>query len=244
MTPDALAHYSDEELDELFVEAERNALAWSELAVRGSEHRAGRWMEIAAAYRAEIARRALSPKPSTSKNRRARSRRLLAKAVARIITARTAWSMREARTERIVANPPATKPALRARAAASPHPLPPSYLDLLELHDGIAGFYGIDGELVSSSYRGEHDEQWRDSTQLADCPELANLVFFAMDSDGSAASFDATTRDSRGEMQVIEIRDYRELERFDSLASFLITFAERMESWIEAPIPVRDSRRS
>jgi hypothetical protein len=53
-----LADYTDAELDEQFIEAERNALAWEELGVRASDHRASRWMAIAAELRAEIARRA------------------------------------------------------------------------------------------------------------------------------------------------------------------------------------------
>jgi hypothetical protein len=59
----ALTEYSDTDLENQFLEAERNALAWSELGIRTSDARATRWMEIAAELRAEIERRAANPLP-------------------------------------------------------------------------------------------------------------------------------------------------------------------------------------
>jgi hypothetical protein len=45
------------ELEAWFAEAERHALAWSELGVRAGDSHATRWMEIAARCREELSRR-------------------------------------------------------------------------------------------------------------------------------------------------------------------------------------------
>jgi hypothetical protein len=66
-----LAKLTDAQLEELFLEAERNALQWSELAIGiHADHRAVRWMEIAASYQAEITRRARNPSPPPRRKKR------------------------------------------------------------------------------------------------------------------------------------------------------------------------------
>lgn len=54
---------SDKELEARFLEAERHALLWAALRVRGAGKRSTRWMAIAGELRAELRRRAGSGKP-------------------------------------------------------------------------------------------------------------------------------------------------------------------------------------
>lgn len=73
-----LAALTDAELEERFLEAERNALAWCAFGALHADHRAVRWMEIAAMYQTELTRRANSPPPPPSrkpKRKRVRTRR-------------------------------------------------------------------------------------------------------------------------------------------------------------------------
>lgn len=67
-----LAEIPDPELEAQFLEAEHNALAWTELGVAGSAQRGSRWMEIAGELRAELERRSASatPKPKKPKTPR------------------------------------------------------------------------------------------------------------------------------------------------------------------------------
>ena len=66
-----LAELTDRELEDQFLEAERNALAWSELGA-GSEsgNRGVRWMEIAGELRDEMQRRARAATVPSSRKRR------------------------------------------------------------------------------------------------------------------------------------------------------------------------------
>ena len=61
--PRTLADLSDRELEAQFVEAERNALAWSELGIKHAAERAKRWMDIAGELRDEMLRRTHAPPP-------------------------------------------------------------------------------------------------------------------------------------------------------------------------------------
>jgi hypothetical protein len=65
-----LAELTDTELEARFLEAESNALAWTELGVGRSAERGSRWMEIAGELRAEMLRRAATAKPAKPRRRR------------------------------------------------------------------------------------------------------------------------------------------------------------------------------
>jgi hypothetical protein len=54
-----------------------------------------------------------------------------------------------------------------------------------------------------------------------------------MDDDGSALAFDASSRDSMGEMELIEITNYRELTRHRSLSAYWLAYANRREEWLQ-----------
>jgi len=72
-----LAKLSDAQLEAGFLEAERNALQWSELALGiHADHRAARWMEIAATYHAEITRRAQGTPSTFTTSQKVRKRRI------------------------------------------------------------------------------------------------------------------------------------------------------------------------
>lgn len=68
--------------------------------------------------------------------------------------------------------------------------------------------------------------------QFESCVDLPRVFFFAIDDDGSGACFDTTARDGGGEMEVLEVGNYRELLRYRSLAEFLDDYRAMMESWV------------
>jgi len=150
--------------------------------------------------------------------------------ISRLLEAQVSWNARNEVDEEVAPRQPATDADIDGLSKALGHGLPPSYEQLLRTHDGIAGAFGIDGEFLSSRYRGEYDDQWADCTELAGCPPQSEMLFFAMDDDGSAAAFDKTTRDARGEMEVVIITNYRELARFGSLPAYLAARVNLLEA--------------
>lgn len=122
-------------------------------------------------------------------------------------------------------HPPASAEALAKLGALVPWKFPPSYIQLLRIHDGIDNFYGINGELLSSAQRltpHDFESEWRRS----------QLLFFIMDDDWNAVAFDTTTRNSDGEMEVLEIAENVDSDRWPSLADFLVGYKHRLEGWL------------
>ena len=114
--------------------------------------------------------------------------------ISRLLEAQVSWNARNEVDEEVAPRQPATDADIDGLSKALGHGLPPSYEQLLRTHDGIAGAFGIDGEFLSSRYRGEYDDQWADCTELAGCPPQSEMLFFAMDDDGSAAEGEHTER--------------------------------------------------
>lgn len=156
----------------------------------------------------------------------------MAETLQRIVTATRRWNeLAELEEVEVVAGAGAAPRALEALEQATEIRLPPSYRMLLGLHDGIRGCYRLDGDLLPSSYRFEYD------SQFASCVEafqLPRLLFFAIDNDGSAAAFCTDAADPHGEMQVIEIVNYREVSRHASLVHFLEFYRDLLEGWVRA----------
>lgn len=121
--------------------------------------------------------------------------------------------------------PPATQLALRKLAATVPFPLPPSYVQLLCIHDGIDNFYGIRGQLLPSSYRLDFPNFERDWNR-------PHLLFFVEDDDFNAVAFDTNMRNPECEMEVVEIAENIDSDRWPSLSDFLIGYMERIENWL------------
>ncbi len=125
----------------------------------------------------------------------------------------------------VVPHPPATSSALQRLAAAVSFPLPPSYVQLLSICDGIDNVYGISGDLLPSSYRFQYpdfDKIWTRPT----------MFFIIADNDWNAVTFDTNTQNADGEMEVVEIADNIDADRWQSLSAFLIGYQERVEGWL------------
>jgi hypothetical protein len=147
-----------------------------------------------------------------------------------IIEAYTKWQeINElARPEdKVFLHPPATEPALAALQSVAPFKLPPSYVQLLSLYDGIDNFFGFNGNIVSSAYRFDRNREWKD------CLDLSQVMLFAFDEDGTALFFDGTTQTPDGELGVIEIGNYRERHTYASLSDYLVDRAELMRTWLK-----------
>src|SRR5581483_12353198 len=70
------------------------------------------------------------------------------------------WGLKD----QVVLRPPAAPQVLSDLAASVRFPLPPSYLRLMSLHDGIDNFYGIRGHLLHSRFRHifpDFDKEWK-----------------------------------------------------------------------------------
>jgi hypothetical protein len=132
----------------------------------------------------------------------------------------------------VAPHPPATPYNLQTLTADTPFGLPPSYLQLLRIHDGIDNFYGISGDLLPSTYRltfPDFEKDWK----------RPHLLFFIMDNDWNAVAFDTKTRDVAGEMQVLEIADNVDADRWPSLSDFLLAYNERMQAWLTGELADR-----
>jgi cell wall assembly regulator SMI1 len=148
----------------------------------------------------------------------------------RIVAARTTW-LSQALDDEVVVQPGATEEALAGLTSARHRSIPASYLELLRIHDGIDEFFGIGGELLSSSYRGESDSAWADCcTEWNELPDLDMLLLIAADDDGSCVAFDMTTLRDDGEADVVAIQNFRSVRRYPSLLEYLRSHAEAMEA--------------
>ncbi|HEY6877859.1 MAG TPA: SMI1/KNR4 family protein [Polyangiales bacterium] len=124
------------------------------------------------------------------------------------------------------ANPPASEGQVQALCDALPFRLPPSYLELLRISDGIARFKWVDADLKSTA-------QLLADPGLDDWPERPELWVFIYGADTSdGVAFDRRTCDASGEMEVVELANYQEDMRHPSLSAFLRGYLARLESWL------------
>jgi hypothetical protein len=127
---------------------------------------------------------------------------------------------------RFNAGPPASEEELSALSAAVPFSLPPSYLDLLRINNGVTNFKWIRDHLISSHERIQ-------SPDLDDWPDRPEMWFIiAGDDNSDGVAFDRNTSDLDGEMEVVEFANYREDSRWPSLSDFLAGYLARLEDWI------------
>ncbi|MFK7987725.1 MAG: hypothetical protein AB8I08_17035 [Sandaracinaceae bacterium] len=110
---------------------------------------------------------------------------------------------------------------LASRLATAPFELPPSYVALLQLHDGIEGFYGEHGELLPARYRGQLDAAYADRVDLTD------RMLIAADGAGHGLFLDGTDPGPEGETPLIEVTPDGML-RHASLSAFLETYVARL----------------
>jgi hypothetical protein len=99
--------------------------------------------------------------------------------------------------------------------------LPTSYLELLQLHDGIESFYWVADDLLSCAAQTEdpdHAKHW-------DRPQMH---FFIMGDDFEGVAFDTDTRGDDGEMEVVEFAHNVETVRWPSLDAFLVGYRDRL----------------
>ncbi len=117
---------------------------------------------------------------------------------------------------------PATDEAIQELRRLLNRPIPPSYVQLLRLHDGIENFYWVEEDLVSTTFRREYPDyaaHW----------EPPDFDFFVIGDDWEAVAFDMSTQRDDGEMEVVEFLRNVERHRWSSLSDFLRGYLERME---------------
>ena len=106
--------------------------------------------------------------------------------------------------ERAVAQPPPSGAALEHYARHVGDDVPPSFLQLLALHDGIACFDYVDVDLFPMTYLLEHqeelEEEWVDAGKF-EADEI--YVFGRSNNDALAVAFRRTRRASDGDMSVV-----------------------------------------
>ena len=127
---------------------------------------------------------------------------------------------------KVKCHPPASKQEIEKLKQALPFALPPSYIQLLSIHNGIENFYRINGKILSASHRLQYSydhEDW----------ERPNLLFIAMDDSWNAVALDSMTLDAEGEMEVQEFDRNVETTRWSSLDEFLEGYSERLREYLQ-----------
>ncbi|MEP6653920.1 MAG: SMI1/KNR4 family protein [Myxococcales bacterium] len=133
--------------------------------------------------------------------------------------------MRNPDRRKIMPHPPATPANLQNLDRSVKVRLPPSYLQLLSIHDGIDNFYWTDNPLRSSSYI-------INTPSYQDHYEIPDQFLFITGSDWISVGFDKQTQKTDGEMEVVENDKSGEATRWPSLPSFLMGYCERLEEWV------------
>jgi hypothetical protein len=98
--------------------------------------------------------------------------------------------------------PPASAQVLSAFKQKYGTRVPPSYLQLLSIHDGIKNFEWMDVSLLSAQYLLEHEHLDRPWIDVGAYGRDEIFVFAESNSDAHAVAFLLKTVDDRGEMRV------------------------------------------
>jgi hypothetical protein len=125
---------------------------------------------------------------------------------------------------KIVPYPPATSAELEQVSQQLKLRLPPSYLQLLSIHNGIDNFYWIENPLHSTAFFAR-------APKYAAHYELPDQFLFISGPDWITVGFDKTTQLPDGEMEVIEGDKTGETDRWPSLSDFLVGYRDRLEKW-------------
>lgn len=128
---------------------------------------------------------------------------------------------------RLQSRPPATLGALTQLAARFPQgQLPPSYAQLLLIHDGIKNFNFVDKSLLSIEdllYLGDDGRTQREAEKEPD------MIFFIVGTAWNGVAFDRKTVRPDGEMDVVRFNKTGATRRWKTLPEFLLWYLEWLE---------------
>lgn len=147
--------------------------------------------------------------------------------IRRVVDALRARNNRRGELRPIILGAAVDEITLASRLATAPFELPSSYVALLQLHDGIVGFYGDHGELLPARYRGQLDAAYADRVDLTD------RMLIAADGAGHGLFLDGAPGHD-GETPLIEVTPDG-VRRHGSLSAFLDAYAERLTPPASAP---------
>jgi hypothetical protein len=133
--------------------------------------------------------------------------------------------LRNPQAYKMVTHGPANTEAIQRIGQATQLRLPPSYVQLLSLHDGIDNFYWVDTPLHSTKYILENPHYQEDY-------ELPGLFLFICGPDWISVGFDRQSQGEDGEMEVVECDKGGEHTRWKSLSAFLTGYLARLQGWL------------
>jgi hypothetical protein len=118
-------------------------------------------------------------------------------------------------------HPPATPAALAAFRGRYGRKVPPSYLQLLSIYNGVDNFDWVDVSLLSTDFLLAHDDLadgWEEARTFA--PGEA-FVFAQSDSDAEAVAFRTQKVGLDGEMEVVHVDARGVLGEYKNLEEYL-----------------------
>ena len=120
-------------------------------------------------------------------------------------------------------NPPANANIFKSFKEYTKGNVPPSYIELMSIYNGIKNFEYVSIDFLSMEYIMENDpvdENWVDAGWYK---EGEIFIFVQSDSDDEVVAFLTKTADSNGEMKVVHFDTNGPLGEYDNLDDYLIS---------------------
>ena len=118
--------------------------------------------------------------------------------------------------------PPATAAALNAFKARFARQVPPSYLQLLSIYDGVDNFEWVDVSLLSTDYLLTYDGLDRDWVEAGALPADGAFIFAQSDSDDHIVAFLTRNVGADGEMEVVHLTAEGPIGEHKNLEEYLL----------------------
>jgi hypothetical protein len=117
--------------------------------------------------------------------------------------------------------PPATAAALKVFEARYPERVPPSYLQLLSICDGVDNFDWVDVSLLSTDFLLANDDLDEDWIEAEYFDEGEVFIFAQSDDDAHAIGFHTKKKAKDGEMKVVDVAASLEPKEYKNLEDYL-----------------------
>jgi hypothetical protein len=118
--------------------------------------------------------------------------------------------------------PAATAAALNAFKAKYGRQVPPSYLQLLSVYDGVDNFEWVDVSLLSTDFLLTHDDLDEEWVEAGAFPALEAFVFAQSNSDAHVVVFLTRQVEADGEMAIVHLDAEGPLGEHKNLEEYLL----------------------
>jgi hypothetical protein len=118
-------------------------------------------------------------------------------------------------------HPPATSAALKGFKARYGKRVPPSYLQLLAIYDGVDNFEWVDVSLLSTDFLLTHDDLDEDWVEAGTYAAGDLFIFAQSDSDAHVVAFLPKKLGEDGEMEVVHFEARGPMGNYKNLEEYL-----------------------